>query len=165
MKRAFFIAVAAAGVLLAGCGSSGGHPAATAHPSTTAEPELPGRSTPSSPAAPSASVATKCTLGFDDDGTLLALTAANESHPRAEQVTFVNNSSDGVPIDGFETSLTSGGNVVTADRASAYAPNIPFFLIPDRTYTAVIDLSHLGVKITASNSAYLHSTCSVVSWD
>ena len=152
MKQVFLLAAVATGVLLAGCGSSGHHPAATAASSP--------------PAAPPADLATSCKLGFDDGGTLLALKSANESHPRAEQVTFVNNSSsNGVPIDGFETSLSSQGHVVTADRASAFAPNIPFFLIPDHTYTAVIDLSHLGVKITANSSAYLHSTCSVTSWD
>jgi hypothetical protein len=165
MKRAAFTAVttaaaaAAATAMLAGCGSGGHHPAATAKPDSSPAP------TAGVEGVPSAGVATSCALGFDDHGTFLALRAANESHPRAEQVTFVNNSGNGVPIDGFETSLTSQGHVVTADRASAFAANIPFFLIPARTYTAVIDVSHLGVKVTASNSAYLHSTCSVVSWD
>jgi hypothetical protein len=162
MKRAFLIPAAAAGVLLAGCGSSGHHPAAS---SPAAPVLLPGRSTPSSSPAPSASVTTSCTLGFDDGGALLALKAANESHPRAEKVTFVNNgSTNGVPIDEFETSVSSPGHVGTAQVASAFAPNIPFFLIPGHTYSAVIDLSHIS-KVTGGDSTYLHSTCSVATWD
>jgi hypothetical protein len=150
MKRVFLMAAVAAGVLLAGCGSSGHHPAATAASSP--------------PASPPADLATSCKLGFDDGGTLLALKSANESHPRAEQVTFVNNSSNGVPIDSFATTVSYQGLAVTDKLASAFAPNIPFFLIPNQTYSAVIDLSHFG-KVIGSDSTYLHSTCSIASFN
>jgi hypothetical protein len=139
--------------LLAGCGSSGGHPAATAPPATT----------PATPPSGHA-VMTSCALGFDDNGTFLALNAANDSHPRAEQVMFVNHGSNGVTIGSFSTSVSYQGRVVKTQLASAFAPNIPYFLIPGTTYAAVIDLSHLSQPASIATSTYLHSTCAVTGW-
>jgi hypothetical protein len=107
---------------------------------------------------------TSCELGFDDNGTLLALKAANDSHPSAELVKFTDNSSTGVTLGSFETSLSAHGQVITAQLASAFAPDIPFFLAPGQTYSAVIDLSNLGSKFAVSKSTFLQSTCAVANW-
>ena len=159
---------ALAGLLLAGC-------AASAHVAA-AGPGTP----PRSPVAPtvSASPATllhgTCRLGFDNEtsNSLDPLTAANSAEDGADQVRFRITSGPPTTLVGFETETTYHGQVInehvindTTDAGAESSPfDLPDFLVPGETYTALINLVTLSNDVNVSMQVYLHSRCSVVKW-
>lgn len=148
-------AVAAAG-LMAGCG--GGAAAGT-------QPSVSPDSAPPSSAAPLATLAGTCTLGYlGSDGTFLPLALANVDNPTAEQVILTNTGTTGVRLTSFSTSVSYQGRVLTTQPASEKAGNLPYFIAPGQLYSALVTFKGLPGTITISATTYLHSTCSVASW-
>jgi archaellum component FlaF (FlaF/FlaG flagellin family) len=126
-------------------------------------------SAPPSPSSTAAALfSSSCTLGFDNNGILEANTAANwnvYSNSSAEEVTLTNVGGVGVSLDGFKTETTWHGQVVdTHDISPGVVPSLPEFLTPGQVYSAVIDFNSLSSIVSVTQSTYLHSKCSVVTW-
>ena len=135
----------------------------SAAPSTT---PLSAPPSPSSPAA--ALLSTSCTLGYDNNGTLEANTAANwNTYPSssAEEVTLTNVGGVGVTLNGFKTETTWHGQIIdTHDISPGIVHNLPEFLTSGQVYSAVIDFNSLSSTVTVTESTFLHSKCGVVTW-
>jgi hypothetical protein len=137
-------------------------------PSIAPPPSQPPPSSPSTAAL----LSTTCTLGFagyvDGSVAFVADTAANWNtleRNAAEQVTLTNVGTVGATLAGFETETTWHGQVVDTDDISyGAAPNLPEFLTPGQTYSAVVEFSSLSSVVTVTESTYLQSKCSVVTW-
>lgn len=127
---------------------------------------LPSQPSPSPSSSSAALASTTCILGFDNDGTLEADTAANwdsGGSETAEEVTVANVGQVGMTLNGFETEATWHGQVI--DTHDIYSlPYLPEFLTPGQSYSAVIEFSSLGSKVDVTENTYLHSTCTVVKW-
>lgn len=151
-------AEAAGAVLLTACSS------ATTPPVTSSVPKEPAAS--SAPAAPSAKLSSTCTLGYDDGGTFLPATQANASagYPTAVQVTYTGDGPGGATLTGFEITFSYNGQVVSTQNATSEAPNLPMFITPGATYTAMLDLANLSGGVYVTTQTYLGSQCSAATW-
>jgi hypothetical protein len=129
---------------------------------------LPSQLSPSPSPSSAALLSTTCILGFDNNGTFEADTAANWNaygSYSGEEVTATNVGQVGATLNGFETETTWRGQVIdTHDIYSIDAPNLPEFLTPGQTYSLLIDFSSLGAGVSVTESTYLQSECTVVNW-
>jgi len=83
----------------------------------------------------------------------------------AEEVALTNVGKVGVTLSGFETETTWRGQVIDTQQIySGSAPNLPEFLTPGQTYSAVIDFSSLSGQVTVTGNTYSHSKCTIVTW-
>ena len=135
-----------------------------AAPSITLPPSQPPSS--SSPSAP-ALFSSTCTLGFvNADGAFVANTAANwntSGNSTAEQVTLTNVGTVGATLASLETETTWHGQVIITHTLDGL-PTLPEFLTPGETYSAVAEFRDLGGGVSVTETTYLQSQCSVVTW-